>query len=103
MKKGEFKHPKGVAYSCKGYIVVADSENHRVQMFNEDGRFLRAFGSQGNQEGKVITIKLSFLVMPHSLYVCINLIETFYLCIARAIISPLWCFILQRQRSDCCN
>ena len=73
-------------------------------MFNEDGRFLRAFGSQGNQEGKVITIKLSFLVMPP--YVCINLIktfETFCLCIARAIISPLWCFILQRQRSDCCN
>ena len=77
MKKGEFKRPKGVAYSCKGYIVVADSENHRVQMFNEDGRFLRAFGSQGSQEGKVITIKLSFLVMPHSLYACINLIKTF--------------------------
>lgn len=66
MKKGEFKRPKGVAYSCKGYIIVADSENHRVQVFNEDGRFLRAFGSQGNQEGKVIRIKLlQFFVRLH--------------------------------------
>ena len=52
VKKGEFKGPKGVAYSSKGYIIVADSENHRVQLFNEDGRFLRSFGSLGNQEGK---------------------------------------------------
>ena len=56
VKKGEFKHPKGVAYSGKGYVIVADSENHRVQLFNEDGRFLRAFGSQGNQEGKVMLL-----------------------------------------------
>ena len=53
VKHGEFKSPKGVAYSAKGYIIVADSENHRVQVFNEDGRFLRAFGALGNQEGKV--------------------------------------------------
>ena len=52
VKNGELKSPKGVAYSSKGYIIVADSENHRVQMFNEDGRFLRAFGSHGGQEGK---------------------------------------------------
>jgi len=35
-----------------GSIVVADSENHRVQVFSGDGEFVRSFGSEGNVAGQ---------------------------------------------------
>ena len=43
-KNGEFNYPWGVATSPKDdLVVVADSRNHRLQMFNTDGEFLRKF------------------------------------------------------------
>lgn len=35
-----------------GNIVVADSENHRVQVFGADGLFFCAFGSEGSGDGE---------------------------------------------------
>ena len=46
-KEGEFNCPEGLAVALDGSVVVADSLNHRVQMFAPDGRFLRAFGGHG--------------------------------------------------------
>ena len=44
---GQFRSPWGVAvdYSSNN-IYVADHENHRVQVFNDDGNFLFKFGHQ---------------------------------------------------------
>jgi len=36
-----------VAVDGDGNIVVADSQNNRVQIFDAAGRFLRKFGSKG--------------------------------------------------------
>lgn len=33
-------------------IVVADSSNHRVQVFDVNGKFLKEFGQYGNGEGE---------------------------------------------------
>lgn len=33
-------------------IVVADSSNHRVQVFDANGNFLKDFGQYGNGEGE---------------------------------------------------
>ena len=44
---GMFKYPKGVAVSDKDEIVVADSNNHRVQVFDSNGTFFRLFGQDG--------------------------------------------------------
>ncbi len=48
---GQFKHPCGVAVdsdnSKEGHIIVADTGNHRVQVFNCKGEFCHAFGSHG--------------------------------------------------------
>jgi len=42
---GQFNFPRAVAVDAEGKIYVADSGNHRVQIFNPDGSFLRQFGS----------------------------------------------------------
>ena len=37
---GMFTTPHGVWVDCRGRVVVADRENHRIQLFTADGRFL---------------------------------------------------------------
>ena len=49
---GMFKNPWGVAVNSKDEIAVTDCLNHRVQIFNRDGNFLRFFGRRGNKAGE---------------------------------------------------
>ena len=49
---GMFKYPYGVAVSDGDEIVVADSSNHRVQVFDSNGTFLRSFGHGGKNAGE---------------------------------------------------
>ena len=50
--EGMLKHPLGVAVNDKEEIVVADSNNHRVQVFDSNGTFLRSFGHKGENAGE---------------------------------------------------
>ena len=45
-------HHRGVAVDDGGFIFVADSGNNRIQIFNPDGTFLRAFGRWGQSDGE---------------------------------------------------
>ncbi|XP_025083180.1 tripartite motif-containing protein 2-like isoform X2 [Pomacea canaliculata] len=45
--KGSFEMPCGVAVTKSGDIVVADTENHRIQIFSPDGAFKLKFGRKG--------------------------------------------------------
>ena len=47
-----FKYPSGVAVSDGDEIVVADECNHRVQVFDSNGTFLRSFGRKGENDGE---------------------------------------------------
>lgn len=49
---GLFTWPRGVAVGPDNSIVVADSSNHRVQVFDVNGNFLKEFGQYGNGEGE---------------------------------------------------
>ena len=49
---GMFKYPRGVAVTDKDEIVVADECNHRVQVFDSNGTFLRSFGREGKNAGE---------------------------------------------------
>ena len=49
---GMFMNPWGVAVNERDEIAVTDFNNHRVQIFNSDGNYLRSFGQQGNKNGE---------------------------------------------------
>ncbi len=49
---GEFKNPKGIAVAPDGSIYVADTYNHRVQVFAPDGSFITKWGREGSGEGE---------------------------------------------------
>ena len=47
------KSPRGVVVDQQGNYVVADLCNHRIQIFNYNGQFVRKFGSEGEGNGQV--------------------------------------------------
>ena len=49
---GMFQYPVGVAVSSRDEIAVADQLNHRVQIFNSNGDFIRSFGRYGSNQGE---------------------------------------------------
>ena len=49
---GMFNIPYGVAMSDRGEIAVIDGWNHRVQVFDSNGTFLRSFGHKGENAGE---------------------------------------------------
>ena len=46
-----FKFPEGIALDKSGKVFVADVINHRVQVFNNGGTFIRTWGSAGSANG----------------------------------------------------
>ena len=42
-----------VVVDQEGNFVVADHANHRIQVFNSNGEYVRKFGSYGNGNGQV--------------------------------------------------
>jgi len=48
---GEFAKPVGVAVDQDGNVFVADSWNTRIEEFDADGTFIRAFGEAGDGPG----------------------------------------------------
>lgn len=50
---GEFNRPEGLGLDSEGRLYVADSCNHRVQIFSPDGKFLSAFGKPGTAPGEL--------------------------------------------------
>jgi ABC-type spermidine/putrescine transport system permease subunit II/DNA-binding beta-propeller fold protein YncE len=49
---GELNRPEGLAIDTQDRIYVADSCNHRIQIFSPEGRFLRGYGKAGTSLGE---------------------------------------------------
>lgn len=43
-----FNGPTGIAVDSKGTIYVADTQNHRIKVFDAQGSFIRSFGGKGS-------------------------------------------------------
>jgi len=51
---GLFTEPSGVAVNAQNDIIVADTNNHRIQIFDREGRFKFQFGDQGKRDGQLM-------------------------------------------------
>ncbi|XP_046639554.1 brain tumor protein-like isoform X2 [Daphnia pulicaria] len=51
--KGQFNSPHGFCLGVDEDIVVADTNNHRIQIFDKDGLFKHDFGNPGKEEGQL--------------------------------------------------
>ena len=57
-ENGQFNDPSGITFDHRNnQIVVADQGNHRIQIFDEKGTFIRTFGSKGNIDGQFVDPK----------------------------------------------
>ena len=45
--EGQFQEPWGIAVAADGRVYVADTWNHRIQVFGSDGSYLTKFGTYG--------------------------------------------------------
>jgi DNA-binding beta-propeller fold protein YncE len=48
---GDFTDPWGIAVNSSGYVFVTDTENNRVEVFNQTGQFVTAWGQLGPEAG----------------------------------------------------
>ncbi len=49
---GEFNRAEGLGIDGKDRVYIADSCNHRIQVFSPDGKFLRSYGKAGQKPGE---------------------------------------------------
>lgn len=51
---GQFTEPSGVTINTNNDIIVADTNSHRIQIFDKDGRFKFKFGECGKHDGQLL-------------------------------------------------
>jgi len=56
---GQFSHPYGITTDSKGNILVSDFSNHRIQIFNTEGKFISTFGNGNNKFNYPIGITMN--------------------------------------------
>ncbi|CDW55397.1 B box type zinc finger protein ncl 1 [Trichuris trichiura] len=54
VSEAQFTEPSGVAVSAQNDIIVADTNNHRIQIFDKEGRFKFQFGECGKRDGQLL-------------------------------------------------
>lgn len=52
--EGQFTEPSGVAVNAQNDVIVADTNNHRIQIFDKEGRFKFQFGECGKKDGQLL-------------------------------------------------
>ena len=50
--EAQFTEPSGVTVNAQQEIIVADTNNHRIQVFSANGQFRYQFGENGRRNGQ---------------------------------------------------
>lgn len=53
-KNGQFSDPQGIFVDGKDIVYVADTLNHRIQVFDRNGKHKASFGSYGSANGEFL-------------------------------------------------
>ncbi|XP_077996702.1 uncharacterized protein LOC144450009 [Glandiceps talaboti] len=69
-EEGQFSRPKSIAIDSKDNVIVSDSDNERVQVFNADGQFLFQFGHKGDEDGEFDNLRRLAVDTLDNIYVC---------------------------------
>ena len=51
---GEFNVPHTLAFDSTGNAYITDTNNHRIQKFSSDGKFITKWGSKGTGDGEFV-------------------------------------------------
>jgi len=51
---GQFNVPHSLAFNQFGNAYVTDTNNHRIQKFTSDGKFITKWGSEGSGDGQFL-------------------------------------------------
>lgn len=49
---GKFLYPYGIAVDSKGFIYVSDLDQNRIHKFDQNGKFVMMWGTEGRQDGQ---------------------------------------------------
>ncbi|MBF6614202.1 MAG: SMP-30/gluconolactonase/LRE family protein [Chloroflexi bacterium] len=52
VNKGQLNLPRGIAQDPNGNFFVADTQNFRIQKYDKAGKFITAFGAEGDADGQ---------------------------------------------------
>ncbi|MCG3136780.1 MAG: hypothetical protein HJJLKODD_00616 [Phycisphaerae bacterium] len=80
--KGQFSYPAGLAVGPDGLIYVADRMNHRVQLLDAEGHYVRSIGHPGNRFGslgepRAVALSSSGLVMiSDAQFGCVHIFDS---------------------------
>jgi len=51
-REGQFQNPHYITVNHRDHVIVSDTNNHRIQVFDNNGRFLFTFGQEGFNVGQ---------------------------------------------------
>ena len=69
-ENGQFIWPVDISINnFNSQIIVADSNNHRIQIFESDGKFLKTFGRQGNRDSQFDSVSGIFIDSMSNIFV----------------------------------
>ena len=71
--KGEFMNPRGIAFDkIQNKVYVCDSSNHRIQVFDTNGKFLYSFGDDQLREPLGICVSKNFVFVTDKVKKCVT-------------------------------
>ena len=71
--KGEFSNPRGITFDkIHNKVYVCDSSNHRIQVFDTNGKFLHSFGHDQLQKPLGICVSKDFLFVTDKVKNCVT-------------------------------
>ena len=70
--KGEFHDPRGITFDkIQNKVYICDSSNHRIQVFDTNGKFLHSFGDDQLQNPFGICVSKDFVFVTDEVKKCV--------------------------------